>query len=208
MTRRNLFLCPGCRKQTSVTAGTIFDKTRTPLRSWFAAIWFVVSQKHGASALGLQRVLGFGSYQTAWTMLHKIRTAMVRPDRALLRGTVEIDETYVGGTEMDMRGRQTARKAIVAVAVETNPEGRGIGRVRLARVPNVTAKSLVGFVLQNVEAGTTVRTDGWKAYTQLSQYGYTHGQINVRASGDPAHVSMPAVHRIAALLKRKTYSSR
>lgn len=202
MTRRNLFLCPGCRKQTSVTAGTIFDKTRTPLRSWFAAIWFVVSQKHGTSALGLQRVLGFGSYQTAWTMLHKIRTAMVRPDRTPLRGTVEVDETYVGGTEFDVRGRQTARKAIVAVAVETNPQGRGIGRVRLARVPNVTAKSLVGFVLKNVEHGAAVRTDGWKAYAQLSQYDYIHDPINIKANGDPAHIAMPAVHRIAALLKR------
>ena len=129
MTRRNLFLCPGCRKQTSVTAGTIFDKTRTPLRSWFAAIWFVVSQKHGASALGLQRVLGFGSYQTAWTMLHKIRTAMVQPDRAPLRGTVEVDETYVGGTEFDVRGRQTARKAIVAPwTLRTSPPAAGIPR--------------------------------------------------------------------------------
>jgi transposase-like protein len=202
--RYHLLECasPACRRQTSVTAGTIFDKTRTPLRTWFAAIWFVVSQKHGVSALGLQRTLGFGSYQTAWTMLHKIRKAMVRPDREPLRGTVEVDETYVGGTEFDVRGRKTAKKAIVAIAVEINPTGRGIGRVRLARVPNVTAKSLVGFILRNIEAGATVRTDGLSSYRQLGQHGYTHEAINIKASGDPAHVTMPAVHRIASLLKR------
>jgi transposase-like protein/predicted RNA-binding Zn-ribbon protein involved in translation (DUF1610 family) len=200
--RNGLLMCTGCQRETSATAGTIFDKTRTPLRTWFAAIWFVVSEKHGASALGLQRTLGFGSYQTAWTMLHKIRKAMVRPDREPLRGTVEVDETYVGGTEFDVRGRQTAKKAIVAVAVEINPTGKRIGRVRLARVPNVTAKSLVGFVLRNVEAGATVKTDGFSSYRHLVQYGYTHEAINLKASSNPAHVAMPAVHRIASLLKR------
>lgn len=127
---------------------------------------------------------------------------MVRPEREPLRGAVEVDETYVGGTEFDVRGRQTAKKAIVAVAVEINPTGRGIGRARLARVPDVTAKSLLGFILRNVEPGSTVRTDGWSSYGALPRFGYDHEVINIKASGDPAHVVMPAVHRIASLLKR------
>lgn len=109
MSRGRKLVCTECELQTSVTAGTIFEKTRTPLLTWFAAIWFVTSQKHGVSALGLQRVLGFGSYQTAWTMLHKLRRAMVRPERDRLQGVVEVDETYVGGVEEDVRGRRTPR---------------------------------------------------------------------------------------------------
>src|SRR3990172_5573665 len=112
------WVCAGCSLKTSVTAGTIFDKTRTPLQTWFAAAWFVTSQKHGLSALGLQQALGLGSYQTAWMMLHRLRAAMVRPERERLSGRVEVDETYVGGEEEGVRGRQTQEKSIVAIAVE------------------------------------------------------------------------------------------
>src|SRR6266571_4907305 len=96
-TERGLWMCRKCGRQTSVTAGTIFHRTRYPLRTWFAAAWFVCAQKNGASALGLQRVLGFGSYETAWAWMHKLRRAMVRPDRDQLSGVVEVDETFVGG---------------------------------------------------------------------------------------------------------------
>lgn len=195
------WMCTACGRKTSVTAGTIFDKTRTPLRTWFAAVWYVTNQKYGTSALGLQRVLGLGSYQTAWTMLHKLRRAMVRPGRDRLAGDVEVDETYVGGHEQGVRGRETRRKAIVAIAVELAAP-RGFGRARLRRVPDVSAESLVGFVAEAVEPGSVVHTDGWRSYNALPEQGYTRKTTVLSASGDPAHVSMPAVHRVASLLKR------
>jgi transposase-like protein len=184
-----------------VTAGTIFHRTRTPLTVWFAAAWQLTSQKHGISALGLQRVLGLGSYQTAWAMLHRYRAAMVRPGRERLAGEVEVDETYIGGEEPGRHGRATSKKAIVAIAVEVR-EPRGFGRIRLSRVPDVSAASLVPFVCDVVEGGATVMTDGWRSYGHISEHGYTHEKTVITATGDPAHVSMPAVHRVASLLKR------
>jgi transposase-like protein len=198
---RGRLTCPACRHQTTATAGTIFDKTRTPLATWFAAVWYVTNQKYGTSALGLQRVLGLGSYQTAWTMLHKLRRAMVRPGRDRLAGDVEVDETYVGGSEPGVRGRETHKKAIVAIAVEI-PAPRGFGRARLHRVPDVSADSLVGFVAEAVEPGSVVHTDGWGSYNPLPGRGYTRKKTVLSATGDPAHISMPAVHRVASLLKR------
>ena len=193
--------CAGCRRRVSRTAGTIFQDTRTPLTVWFAAAWQMTSQKHGISALGLQRVLGLGSYQTAWAMLHRYRAAMVRPGRERLSGPVEADETYVGGEEPGVSGRQTDKKAIVAIAVEVR-EPRGFGRARLRCVPDVSAASLVPFVCDAVEPGAVVLTDGWGAYNPLPEHGYTRNKTVISASGDPAHVSMPAVHRVASLLKR------
>ncbi|MBF0427964.1 MAG: IS1595 family transposase [Magnetococcales bacterium] len=192
--------CQSCRKETSLTAGTIFEGTRKPLRLWFLSIWFVTSQKNGVSALGLQRVLGLGSYETAWTWLHKLRRAMIRPGRDLLSGVVEVDETYIGGQEEGTRGRKTESKAIVAIAAEKN--GRGIGRIRLQRIKDVSADSLLPFLQGAVESGSTVHTDGWKGYAGLVKAGYQH-QVTVISSGsDPAHEVMPRVHLIASLLKR------
>jgi transposase-like protein len=193
--------CAGCGRQSSVTAGTIFHRTRTPLTMWFAAAWQLTSQKHGTSALGLQRVLGLGSYQTAWAMLHRYRSAMVRPGRERLGGEVVVDETYVGGEEPGVAGRQTQKKAIVAVAVEVR-EPRGFGRVRLRCVPDVSAAALVPFVCDVVEPGATVQTDGWRAYSAIADHGYAHEKTVISAGEDPAHVAMPAVHRVASLLKR------
>jgi len=195
------WVCAGCSLKTSVTAGTIFDKTRTPLPTWFAAAWFVTSQKHGLSALGLQRALGLGSYETAWMLLHRLRVAMVRPGRERLTGRVEVDETYVGGEEEGVRGRQTQEKSIVAIAVELH-EPKGFGRARLSRVPDVSAASLIPFVEASVEPGASVLTDGWSAYRALPTHGYLHSKTILSANGDPAHVAMPAVHRVASLLKR------
>jgi len=146
-------------------------------------------------------MLGLGSYQTAWTMLHKLRRAMVRPDRELLAGHVEVDETYVGGEEEGVSGRFTAKKAIVAIALEIK-DPRGYGRVRLRRVPDVSAASLVGFVKDVVRPDAIVLTDGWQGYRPLNRNGFTHKPANISTSGDPAHVVMPGVHRIASLLKR------
>jgi transposase-like protein len=182
-------------------AGTIFDRSRVPLADWFTAAWFMTNQKYGVSALGLQRLLGLGSYQTAWTMLRKLRTAMVRPGRDRLQGTVEVDEAYVGGIEQGTRGRGTERKFIVAIAIEMLSP-KGFGRVRLKRVEDVSSGSLIPSVEYAVEAGAEVRTDGWKGYLGLARHNYEHRPVCLSDSGDPAHVVMPGVHKVAALLKR------
>lgn len=193
--------CAACGRQSSVTAGTIFHRTRTPLTVWFAAAWQLTAQKHGISALGLKRALDLGSYQTAWAMLHRYRSAMVRPDRDRLSGEVEVDEAYIGGREAGVQGRQTTTKAIVAIAVEVK-EPRGFGRIRLQQIPDVSAQSLIPFVEDIAEPSTTILTDGWRAYKGLAGHGYRHERVVIDGSGDPAHVSLPAVHRVASLLKR------
>lgn len=198
-TRRRL-ACRECREETSITAGTLFHKTRKPLRTWFKAMWWVTSQKTGASALGLQHVLGLASYQTAWLWLHKLRRAMVRPDRDRLGGVVEVDETYVGGHEEGVSGRETVSKSIVVVAAEES--GNAIGRIRLRRVRDVSAASLLPFVVEVIEPGATVHTDGWSGYRRLAKKGYTHKVTNISRSEELAHELMPRVHRVAALLKR------
>ena len=197
---RGLFLCRQCKRQTSITAGTVFHKTHKPLRIWFLAMWFVTSQKHGANALGLQRVLGLGSYNTAWEWLHKLRRGMVRAGRDQLQGPVEVDETYIGGVGTKVRGRGAEGKTIVAIAIEVR--GKGSGRVRMAVIPDVSAESLHEFVSNNVHMGSEVRTDGWSGYNGLENIGYQHIALNISASGDPAHVVMPRVHRVASLLNR------
>jgi hypothetical protein len=136
-----LLECAGCGCQTSVTAGTIFQDTRTPLPVWFRAMWWVTTQKNGASALGLQRVLGLRSYETAWAWLHKLRRAMVRPERDLLTGRVEVDESYIGGEEEGLPGRLNLKKALVVVAAQE--DGSGIGRIRIRQIIDASAESLI-----------------------------------------------------------------
>lgn len=202
ITSRGYLHCRECQHEVSVTAGTIFHRTRMPLRTWFAVAWFVTSQKDGASALGLQRSLGIQSYQTAWTCLHKLRSAMVRPGRDQLSGRIEVDESYFGGCdEGGKRGRGSENKAIVAIAVELHSP-KGFGRVRMQRIPDVTKESLIPFVCGIAKTGSEIRTDGWASYNTLSSHGYSHHRTVISESGDPAHVSMPAVHRVAALVKR------
>ena len=190
-----------CGRQTSVTAGTIFHRTRTPLPTWFAAAWLMTGQKQGVSALGLQRALGLGSYQTAWAMLHRFRLAMVRPPASVWADGVEVDEAYVGGVEGAVHGRETATKSIVAVAVEIKSP-KGFGRIRLRSVPDVTQDSLIPFIEAVVEPGATVHTDGWQAYWTVPEHGYRHERTVMRKQNDPAHVVMPGVHRVASLLRR------
>ena len=194
-------MCAECLYPVSVTAGTIFHDTRKPLQLWFRAVWHVTSQKHGASALGLQRVLGLGSYVTAWSWMHKLRRAMVRPGRDALSGRVEIDETYVGGLAGGKRGRGSQKKALVVIAAEE--DGAGIGRIRMARIADASAPSLEGFVVQAVAAGSGVHTDGWDGYNGLAARGYQHEASVLRGQGKEAATQlMPRVHRVAALLKR------
>ncbi len=200
-TQRGSWTCAACGYQASVTAGTIFQDTRSPLTLWFRAVWWLTSQKTGASALGLQRVLGFGSYETAWTWLHKLRRAMVRPGREPLAGRVEVDEAYLGGPGDEAHGRKrTAKRVLIAVAAEE--DGAGIGRIRLRRVPDASATSLHPFVREAVAAGSVVRTDGWDGYTGLGAYGYTHVATPLRRRPGAAIVLLPRVHRVVALLKR------
>lgn len=192
--------CAACHHQVSVTAGTIFHGTRMPLTTWFRAIWWVVAPKTGASALGMKRVLGLGSYETAWTWLHKLRRAMVRRGRDRLSGTVEVDETYLGGLEEGVHGRETFKKALIAIAAQE--DGKGIGRIRMRRIPDVSADSLDGFVQEAVEPGSTVRTDGWHGYDGLDRLGYHHDRRVLRKSQKAASDLLPRVHRVVSLFKR------
>jgi transposase-like protein len=192
--------CAACRSETSVTGGTILAGTRTPLVSWFAAVWYLVNQKQGVSALGLQRVLGLGSYQTAWAWLHKLRRAMVLPGRELLSGAVEVDESYLGARRAGAAGRGVTGKPIVAIAVEAR--GEASGRVRMRRIPDVTKATLTDFVLDHVSCDTEAHTDGWQGYFDIGRHPFTHVVTNVSAGGDPAHVVMPHVHRVASLVQR------
>jgi len=198
---RGLWLCAACRRQVSVTAGTIFHRSRLPLTLWFRAIWHVTSQKNGASAMGVQRVLGLGSYQTAWTWLHKLRRAMVRPGRDRLGGRVEVDEVFVGGHEPGFEGRSAPNKTLVAIAVEE--DGRGSGRIRMGRIANAKKLSLHRFIKQSVEPGSVVHTDGWTGYVGLEAIGYGHDVTSLRGQPkDSAALAMPRVHRVSSLLKR------
>jgi len=161
---RARLMCRACGRQSTVTAGTIFDKTRTPLRVWLAAAWYLTNQKQGVSALGLQRVLGLGSYQTAWTMLHRFRRAMVRPDRDRLKGQVEVDETYLAITDREgpisPAGRKSkTNKVLVVLAVEML-QPKGFGRIRLRRIDNDSDECVVPFVQASIEPGAQVRTGG------------------------------------------------
>ena len=197
--RGMLLQCAGCGYQSSVTAGTIFQDTRKPLTLWFRAIWWVTSQ-NGASAMGLQRILGLGSYKTAWTWLHKLRRAMVRPGRDQLSGRVEVDETYLGGLEEGVRGRQTETKALVVIAAQE--DGAGIGRIRMRRIPDASAESLVPFVQASVAPGSIVHSDGWLGYLPLESKGYVHEVTFLRGRKKSPSELMPRVHQVVSLLKR------
>jgi transposase-like protein len=198
-TGRDLYLCRQCRHCASLTAGTIFQDTRKPLRQWFQAIWHVTSQKNGVSALGLQRTLGLGSYHTAWAWLHKLRRAMVRPGRDRLQGAVEADETLLGGEHAGRPGRGAFGKTLVFVAVE-QVRPRVPGRIRLLRIPNASADALEAAVSACIAPGSLVRSDGWAGYNGLAQAGYAR-QI-IRASVSEEDNPLPLVNIVSSLLKR------
>lgn len=198
LTSRLLYHCEGCGLQTSLIAGTVLQDTKKPLRLWFRAIWQITTQKYGANALGLQRVLGLGSYHTSSLWLHKLRTAMIRPGRDRLWGTVEVDETYVGGDNSGRRGRGAEGKTLVIVAAQE--DGRKIGRIRLARVPNARGNTLEKAVLAAVEPGARIRTDDRVGYAGLPRLGYGHDVV--RSTSDVGENLLPGAHRVASLLKR------
>lgn len=201
LAQRKRLICASCRYQASVTAGTIFQDTHKPLRLWFHAMWYVTSQKNGASALGLQRVLGLGSYLTAWTWLHKLRRAMVRPGRDRLDGRVEVDETIIGGVSEGTRGRGSEGKTLVVIAAQE--DGKGVGRIRLAQVADASSVNLHGFIKQVIEPGSTVHTDGWDGYSGIGKQNYLHEVSVLSGRGKNAAAELlPRVHIVAALLKR------
>lgn len=193
-----LYICAKCKYKTSVTAGTIFQDTSKPLKVWFLAMWYVTNQKQGVSALGLQRMLGLGSYRTAWSWLHKLRCAMVRPGRDRLSGVVEVDEAYIGGRKPGKRGRGAAGKALVVIA--TQKDGKRIGRIRLKHVADASAKSLNEAVKDSVEPNSIVRTDDWNGYNQLQKLGYSHDVI--RKTFDVGENLLPSANIVISLLKR------
>lgn len=199
------YKCASCGVRTSVTAGTLFDRRRTPLTVWFTACWMFATQKDGISAQSLQRSLEIGSYVTAWAMLHRLRSVLVRPGRDRLAGTVEVDETYIGGEEPGLRGgRAKGKKALVGIAVEVT-EPRGLGRCRMTILRDGSATSLHPFVTGHVEPGARIITDGWMGYRGIDKLGYTHeprSQRAARASGHDPGELLPAVHRVASLAKR------
>jgi transposase-like protein len=198
--REFLYQCKACRYQVSVTSGTIFHRSHLPLPVWFRAMWWVTSQKNGASALGLKRVLGLGSYETAWMMLHKLRRAMVRPGRDKLSGVIEVDETYIGGLEEGLRGRKIESKTLVVIAAQE--DGKGTGRIRMKQIPDASANSLHTFIREAIEAGSTIHTDGWDGYNGIELDGYKHKVTILKRHKESASDLMPRVHRAASLVKR------
>jgi len=198
--KNGLLICTECRYQASVTAGTIFQDTRKPLTVWFRAIWWVTSQKTGASALGVQRILGLGSYKTAWAWLQKLRRAMVRPGRDRLSGRVEVDETYWGAPEEGLIGRKHEEQSLIAIAAEEN--GKKVGRIRMRKINDASGDSLLPFISDSIRPGSVVHTDGWLGYSGLKELGYDH-EITLIKNGDKdAAELLPHVHIVASLLKR------
>jgi transposase-like protein len=195
-----LYECAACGHQTSVVAGTVFQYTRSELQMWFTAIWWVTTQKNGASAQGLQQVLGLKTYKSAWTWLHKIRTAMVFAERSKLKGRVEVDETYLGGEDIGgTSGRGAGNKILVIAAVEV--KGREYGRVRLRAIDNASSRSLQPFIKDNIEKGAILVTDAWRGYSGIEKEGYTR-EIYNQSKVTSKEEMLPHIHTIISLLKR------
>jgi len=197
---RGIRKCKKCRRDISVTAGTVFQGRHLPLRIWFQALWTVVSQKHGVSALGLSRLLGIKRQMTGWQLLKKIRTGMVRAGRERLSGLIEVDEVFLGGVKPGIRGRGALGKVLILVAAE-DKERKGFGRIRIEIIPDASAQTLRIAIKKMVESGSKIRTDEWKGYTPATMEGYEH-IVMKRKSLEPGEDPTPLVHRIASLLKR------
>ena len=196
---RGIMVCKNCKNELSITSGTIFHRSKLPLVVIFRALWWMVAQKNGVSAVGIQRVLGLGSYRTAWVWLHKFRRLMVFPGRNKLSGKIEVDETLVGGKRSGKRGRGAEGKSLVVIAVEIME--KGTGRVRMSLISDASKKSLKKFINENIETGSNLITDRWKGYTGISKSGYQH-EIEDKTKLLDGEEILPNVHRIASLLKR------
>jgi len=203
LTAKHKIHCSDCGKEFSITSGTIFQESKKPLLLWFHIMWWIVAQKTGASAYNLKDFMGFGSYETAWIWLHKLRRAMVIEGREKLSGIVEVDETYIGGEEIGTgkQGRGAEEKCLVVVATEC--KGKQIGRVRFKILSDASKENLLPFIEENVKYGSTVITDGWSGYTSLSKSKkYEHVEKVISGSGKQAHELLPHVHMVDSLVKR------
>jgi len=199
LNNRDIWVCQKCEHHASLIADTCCHGTRKPLRQWFLAMYFMASSKRGLSARELQRHLKC-SYQTAWSMLHKLRRCMVDPNRQPLKGAVEVDEAYIGGHEEGVVGRLTEKKAVIMCAVEKkdgNP-----GRIRLGIIENASQDSINAFMNGQVEHGTTAHTDGWRGYNALSRSGFRHIVTVASHTEEKAHQIFPHVHMVFSLVKR------
>lgn len=196
--RKRVLRCKNCKKETSLTAGTIFHSTNLSLMDLFRVIWWIVIQKNGVSAKGLERILGI-SYNTAWVWLHKFRRVMVLPEREKLEGHIEIDEMLIGEKKKGKRGRGAEGKTLVAIAVEIYE--KETGRTRLSVIEDASRKSLNAFIKQNIKKNSTITTDAWSGYVDVTKMKYLHNVINQTKELNKDNV-LPNVHRIAALVKR------
>ena len=197
---RHLVECRHCHQQTSVTAGTVFHRLRTPLWKWFWALYQIAQDKKGIAALPLAKQVGV-CYTTAWLMLHKLRRAMrQRNERYRLQGLVEVDETYTGGIAEGKRGRGAENKTPVAVAVELKPDGKP-GRIALAALAHADGHCLKKFAEKNIAKGSSLRTDGWGAYRRVAKAGFEHEPIKT-GSGKAAAQAFPWLHTFVSNLKR------
>lgn len=200
-TDRGLWHCQGCQRQSSATVGTVFEDSRKPLRLWFHVIWLMMAQKTGMSAKNLCDTYGFGSYQTAWGWLHKLRSVMIRTGRERLTGRVEVDEAYVGGQKEGARGRGAEGKTAVLVAVEGEAK-RKLGRVRFRCVDAIDRERVELFIRDYVEPGAMVVTDGLSVYDQLKAAGFDHHPHVITTGGETARSELDHVHLVISLLKR------
>ena len=200
-TERGLWHCQECNRQTSVTARTVFEDTRKPLRLWFHVMWLMMAQKTGLSARNLCDTYGFGSYQTAWGWLHKLRCVMIREERERLLGRVEVDETYVGGYKEGARGRGAAGKTLVLVAVEGDTKKK-LGRVRFRCVTTANGSTIKSFVQDYIQCDAVVVTDGLPAYSKLGKAGFNHQPHALKSGGEDAQAHLEHVHLVISLLKR------
>jgi transposase-like protein len=200
-TERGLWHCQACQRQSSVTVGTVFEDSRKPLRLWFHVMWVMMAQKTGLSAKNLSDTYGFGSYQTAWAWLRKLRSVMIRPGRELLAGRVEVDETYVGGQKKGTRGRGAEGKTLVLVAVEGEAKQK-LGRVRFRCVDAIDGITAESFVRDYVALGSRIVTDGLSAYDRLTAAGFEHRPQVLTTGGETARQQLDHVHLVISLLKR------
>jgi predicted RNA-binding Zn-ribbon protein involved in translation (DUF1610 family)/transposase-like protein len=195
-TKRGTYFCSHCKRQSTVTAGTVFHRTKIPMTVWFRAMWLMIGEKSGINALGLKRQMGLKRYETTWRLLQKLRLAAVRPERQPLSGEIEVDETVIGGDKIP-RGLSKQR-AMVIIATEIKADG--IGRIRMQEIPTRTSDAIEDFIVKNIQTGSTLFTDGYRGYSQVISRGYVHKPI----PGYSVHPDklMPRVHRVASLLKR------
>jgi transposase-like protein/DNA-directed RNA polymerase subunit RPC12/RpoP len=196
---KSIYICTRCERNFSLTAGTVMHGTKKPLRYWFKAMWWFTTRKSGVNAVNLKDLLGFGSYDTAWRWLQKLRRCTIRNGREKLSGAVEVDEFYIGGQHPGKRGRGSTGKSIVVTAVEK--EGRKIGRIRMQVIPDCSSASILSFIHDNIKPDSHIITDGWKGYQPLDDEKYNHVPIVFEGLANKES-ALNGVHLIASLVKR------